>query len=214
VTSPLHLWQAPTLSPRAPRSGCSPFAPGGFDETPLAEFTRDKELLAFREHFFVLNEVPHLTCVLTYQDPVVDAGTLAQAREIASGVANGQRATGVRRRSEPPADLDERDRALWVTMREWRWQTSREEGVPPFVVLTDREMTEVVVRKPDSPTALGHVPGIGPAKVRRYAKAILGILNGPKPQDAAKENAAEAGPAVRAADTPAAKEMEAAAWTA
>jgi ATP-dependent DNA helicase RecQ len=165
-----------------------------------------------------LNDVSHLTCVRTYQDPVVDAATLAQAREIASAVANGQRATGVRRRSEPPPDLNERDRALWVTMREWRWQTSREEGVPPFVVLTDREMTEVVVRKPDSPTALGHVPGIGPAKVRRYANAILGILNGPKLQDIATEKAPEpaaptvaAGSAVRAVETPAA---EAAAWTA
>ena len=38
---------------------------GGFDETPVAEFTRDKELLGFREHFFVVNEIPHLACVLS-----------------------------------------------------------------------------------------------------------------------------------------------------
>ncbi len=27
---------------------------GGFDDTPLLEFTRDKEVLSFREHFFAV----------------------------------------------------------------------------------------------------------------------------------------------------------------
>ena len=38
---------------------------GGFDDTPLQEFTRCRELLEFREHFYAVHEVPHLTCVLT-----------------------------------------------------------------------------------------------------------------------------------------------------
>ena len=33
---------------------------GGFDETPLASFLKDKEVLAFREHFFHVNDTPHL----------------------------------------------------------------------------------------------------------------------------------------------------------
>ena len=44
---------------------------GGFDDTSLLEFTRDKEIVAFREHFYAVNEVPHVTCVLTYQDAVI-----------------------------------------------------------------------------------------------------------------------------------------------
>ena len=43
---------------------------GGFDDTAFAEFIRDKEVLSFREHFYLLNDVPHLTCVVSYQDPV------------------------------------------------------------------------------------------------------------------------------------------------
>ena len=34
---------------------------GGFDDTPLVDFIRDKEVLSFREHFYAVNEVPHLT---------------------------------------------------------------------------------------------------------------------------------------------------------
>ena len=37
---------------------------GGFDDTPLPDFIRDKEVLSVREHFYQVNEVTHLTCVL------------------------------------------------------------------------------------------------------------------------------------------------------
>ena len=47
------------------------FAPslGGFDDRPLAEFVRNREVLAVREHFFTVHELPHLACLVTYQDP-------------------------------------------------------------------------------------------------------------------------------------------------
>ncbi|MBI4602809.1 MAG: HRDC domain-containing protein [Planctomycetes bacterium] len=148
---------------------------GGFDDSPLAEFTRDKEVLQFREHFFVLNDVPHLACVLTYQEAVVDAATLSQAREIASRPARFE-GPGRGHRPGPAPALDERARAIWASLRAWRAATAREEGVPAYVVFTDREMTEIVVRRPDSLTALGHVPGVGPQKVKRYGSRILEIL--------------------------------------
>ena len=50
---------------------------GGFDEMPVAEFAKDKELLSFREHFFVVNEIPHPACVLSWQDAVVSQADLA-----------------------------------------------------------------------------------------------------------------------------------------
>ena len=46
---------------------------GGFDDSPLHELVRDKELLSFREHFFTVNDVPHLVCVVTYQEPQLQA---------------------------------------------------------------------------------------------------------------------------------------------
>jgi hypothetical protein len=55
---------------------------GGFDDTPLVDSARDKEVIAFREHFYVVNEVPHVTCVVTFQDAVVPQATLQAAREI------------------------------------------------------------------------------------------------------------------------------------
>lgn len=155
---------------------------GGFDEDPLQEFLRDKEVLAFREHFYAVNEVPHVTCVVTWQDAVVPERARAAAREVAprvAGAGHGSRAA----RPDPVAGLDERDRVLFNTLREWRRDKAHAEGVPPYVVLTNRELVEVVVRKPDSPTALGNVPGIGVRKVERYGAELLralGAVRGPE----------------------------------
>jgi len=60
---------------------------GGFDDSALSEFIRDKEVLSFREHFYSVNDVPHLTCVVSYQDPVIsprdlDPAQLREARDL------------------------------------------------------------------------------------------------------------------------------------
>ena len=89
---------------------------GGFDDTSLRDFTRDKEVLAFREHFFTVNDVPHVACVVTYQEP-----KLERAPAPDSG-----KETRSRRRTDPTAHLSEADRLLFNTLREWRAETARE----------------------------------------------------------------------------------------
>jgi len=95
------------------------FAPslGGFDDRPLADFVRDKEVLAIREHFFTVHDLPHIACLVTYQDGVV-----------ASPDAASEPKTTKRRakRPDPTADLDDAERVLFGTVREWR-------GLVPFV---------------------------------------------------------------------------------
>lgn len=150
---------------------------GGFDEGPIREFMRDKEVLQFREHFFVLFDVPHLACVLTYQEPVLDEETRVAAGQLAAE----QNASGRRepwRGSGPPGNLSEPDRAIWASLREWRSEAARSDGVPPYLVLTNRELTAIVLRRPESLNALGSIRGVGTEKVKRYGKAILELLRG------------------------------------
>ena len=52
---------------------------GGLDDRALSEFIRDKDVIAFREHFYAVNEVPHLSCVIHYQDAVVPMEALRAA---------------------------------------------------------------------------------------------------------------------------------------
>ena len=188
---------------------------GGFDDTPLTECTRDRELLEFREHFFTVSDVPHLACVLLLQDVIVDAADLAQAKALRATEpadaddawsppaepAPRKRGSAKRRTApDPTTGLSEPDRALFNTLREWRTATAREEGVPPFLVFTNRHLLELVARRPETPTALLHLDGIGPGKVKRYGKALLGVLHGRAAGTASGADAAAAATTETAAE--------------
>ena len=174
---------------------------GGFDDTPLCAFIRDKELLSLREHFFAVNEVPHLACVVTYRDAVVPPEVLQAAREIPRpqpsqsppSYSQDHRPARFARdgRPDPAAGLSEPERVLFNSLREWRAKQAREDGVPPFLILTNRQALEIVAKKPESPTALGHIDGVGPGKIERYGRAILRALHG-APRAAAPAPAQEA----------------------
>jgi hypothetical protein len=142
----------------------------GFDDTPLADFVRDREVVAFREHFFTVNEVPHLACVVHYQDGVVPPAAIEAAREIPRRARKDSKRNGA---PDPCEGLDESERALFNTLREWRSDISRDEGLPPYLILTNKQLVAIVRKRPDSPTALGNLDGIGPGKIERYGAAIL-----------------------------------------
>lgn len=145
---------------------------GVIDDRPLAEFVRDKCLLSVREHFFVHDGVPHLACLVTYQDGSV--------QPVECSAPAGGAKLGKRRRS-PREDLTDDEQPFFETLREWRSVTSRKEGVPPFVILTDRQLVDLVRARPDSKNGLLQIDGIGPAKIKRYGDELLARLHGSEP---------------------------------
>jgi ATP-dependent DNA helicase RecQ len=73
----------------------------------------------------------------------------------------------------PPADADP---ALVATLKEWRLNQAREQGVPAYVVMHDRALHALAAMRPATPEGLLDVPGIGPAKVESYGAALLDLL--------------------------------------
>ncbi len=151
---------------------------GGFDEAALQDFVRDKEIVSFREHFYRVQDVPHLTCIVTYQDEVVSPTVASSSRRSSSTPRRKGSAP------DPAADLGESDRTLFNTLREWRLKTARAEGVPPYVILTNKELLAVIEKKPESITALGNVEGLGPGRLKRHGQEILSRLNGKRNEPA------------------------------
>ena len=155
---------------------------GGFDDTPVQELLKDKEVVSIREHFFVKNTIPHLTLVVTY--------TLADAAAPAPAATKSPRARW-------HDLLDAADRPLFNTLRDWRRERSKHDGVPPYVICTDRTLASVAQRRPQSLAKLGEVPGVGPAKVKKYGAELLGLVQHPP-----------AAPALPPAETAAAATVE------
>jgi ATP-dependent DNA helicase RecQ len=66
--------------------------------------------------------------------------------------------------------------ALFERLRAWRRLRAEADGVPPYVVFHDTTLHEIARRRPKDEAALGRVSGVGPAKLERYARAVLDLL--------------------------------------
>ena len=68
------------------------------------------------------------------------------------------------------------DRAAEEALRAWRLARCRRDGVPPYVVLSDRTLRAIVTSRPASLVALRQISGIGPTKLELYGEEILAAL--------------------------------------
>jgi ATP-dependent DNA helicase RecQ len=78
--------------------------------------------------------------------------------------------------SAPVADLSADEQALFEALRAERLRLAREQGVPPYVVFHDTTLREMARTRPMDLDALGAVPGVGQAKLRRYGDAMLEVI--------------------------------------
>lgn len=72
-----------------------------------------------------------------------------------------------------PATYDE---ALYEALRQWRTREAKEVDKPAYVVFTDATLQSIAEMRPADEAALRKVPGIGPAKLEKYAEAVLEIV--------------------------------------
>ena len=143
-----------------------------FDDQPLREFLAAREVLAVREHFFVCHHVPYLAVVVTYAlEPRTPAGAPGDA-------AHGQR--GPDWRSQVP----EADLPLFDALRDWRADRARRDGVPPYMIFTNRQLVAILEARPRSLTRLGLIEGVGKAKLEKYGQELLALLPAPRGEPA------------------------------
>ena len=88
----------------------------------------------------------------------------------ASGGAGPAARPGVR------SPLTRVTRALFEALRGHRLALAREEGVPPYVIASDRTLRELAEIQPRTLDALRLAHGIGPHKVERYGAGLLAVV--------------------------------------
>ncbi len=65
---------------------------------------------------------------------------------------------------------------LVAALQAWRAGRARAARTTPQVVLADETLREIAERRPDSVEAIATIPGIGPARARRFAPEVLAIV--------------------------------------
>lgn len=136
-----------------------------FDDSTVAAFLADKEVLSIRDHFFIQHDVPYLTLVVRYR-----------AAPVSAPVQNPQ--TLAKRDESWRESLSEADWRLFNALRSWRGERAKQEGIPPYVICNNRQLAAVVRARPSTLAALGQLEGFGEAKLKKYGKDLLALTSG------------------------------------
>ena len=70
------------------------------------------------------------------------------------------------------------EREQWEALRALRRKLAEEHGVPPYVIVPDSTLLEMLRSQPTSLSDMAKVSGIGARKLERYGEAFLEVLGG------------------------------------
>lgn len=150
-----------------------------FDDRGLRDFVKDKEVLSVRDHFFARDGLPYLAVIVTYNllHPEEARKTVPEKTEEKD-----------ENREKWRQFLEEADWPLFNTLRDWRNGLARKEGVPPYVICSNRQLAQIAHRRPDTLQKLAAVEGMGKVKLERYGAALLQAV-GSAPEEETDEDA-------------------------
>ncbi|MEP6909185.1 MAG: ATP-dependent DNA helicase UvrD2 [Actinomycetota bacterium] len=77
-----------------------------------------------------------------------------------------------------PPKPSEPDDPTYEALKRWRLATAKAEERPAYVIFHNSTLAEIVRRAPRTREELAQVPGVGPAKLERYADGVLATLQG------------------------------------
>ena len=70
------------------------------------------------------------------------------------------------------ADVD-----LFTELRALRLELSKKEKVPPYIIFSDKTLTDMSAKAPESKTEMLNVSGVGEVKFERYGEAFLKVID-------------------------------------
>ena len=94
---------------------------------------------------------------------------------LAAATSRSRRSLG-RDEVSPLDDAGPESRAAAEALREWRKLRSDADGVPAFVVLSNKQLEGIAAAMPENERELLACNGIGPTKLERYGDDILAVL--------------------------------------
>ena len=73
--------------------------------------------------------------------------------------------------------IEAHEQPLWDALRKLRTELARAQGVPPYVVFHDATLLAMLRARPTDADELAEVSGVGAAKLERYGRDFLAVIN-------------------------------------
>jgi superfamily II DNA helicase RecQ len=72
--------------------------------------------------------------------------------------------------------VTEADVPLFNSLRDWRAARCKRDGVPPYIICTNRQLAALIAARPGSLAAIGRLEGFGAAKLEKYGAELLAFF--------------------------------------
>ena len=69
------------------------------------------------------------------------------------------------------------EQALWDDLRKLRTQLAKQHGVPPYVIFHDATLLAMLRALPSNESEMASISGVGEAKLKRYGRDFLAVIN-------------------------------------
>ena len=123
-------------------------------------------LLAPKGEYNTLAITPASAGVLRGETPVL----------LRHDVIGRQSRPSIARKTSAADTLDENDRSLFETLREWRAAQAREQGVPAYIVFGDATLRALAEHRPSSLAEMSGISGVGQKKLDAYGEQVLEVI--------------------------------------
>ncbi len=131
--------------------------------------------------FYVAISRPKAALYLTYSgkgiSPFINDGMKAMLEEKKTAKTGAKATSAESILSKDATRPKPKQGSMFEKLKNWRYQVSKEEGIPPYMIMHDRTLLELCERMPISKEELSEIRGIGPAKIRRYGSGLLNVLH-------------------------------------
>jgi len=124
----------------------------GFDDELLTKFLLNKQVKSHQAEFFMDHGDPFWTVFIEYE-------TILEKHS-----------------APPPVPLTKEQQTLFDRLKTWRKERADTDGVPVYVLATNKELSAIVTAAPKSQEALKSIRGFGLGKISKYGQDIIDLV--------------------------------------
>ena len=130
-----------------------PFDPqkGLFQDEDLCKFLLNKKTRRIQPEFFQMDGHAYWTVFVEYETVVTQDTAKSEG-------------------------LDTAQRLLFQRLKEWRKERAEKEGIPVFIIATNKQLLDLIERAPGTLEALRDIHGFGKKKISRYGPDLIDMI--------------------------------------
>lgn len=137
-------------------------------DEPLRALEASHDVRRLREQFFMVHGEAYWSFVLELSPKALETVNVQFNPTSAQAPAP----------DDETLSLTAEDQSMYQSIRRWRRARAEQLGIPPFAILSNRELTALILRRPSTKQELMSIPGLGQKKVARFGDDLLELLRG------------------------------------